>query len=117
MSAVETGRRRVERPVVLLLTSSAGASLHTGVTVEIGRGGCSLLLDTAIDPARWSGSNGVLLVQLTSREVVALTGAPALEDARRRTIWLTLLPTTRGEGGWTEWVRELDDAAASLSRR
>ncbi|MHB1139568.1 MAG: hypothetical protein ACYC2O_11470, partial [Microthrixaceae bacterium] len=111
------GSHRVERPVVLLMTSTEGATVHTGVTVEVGRGGCSLQLDEVIDPTRWSGASGVLLVQLAHREVVALAGAPTLEDARRRTIWLTLVPTTRDEGGWVEWVRELGESGASTPRR
>ena len=108
------GRHPVEHPVVLMLASDAGATVHTGVTVEVGRGGCSVRLDEAIEPRRWAGATGVLLVQLARREVAALTGAPLLEDEPTRTIRLTLVPAVAGDGGWAEWVRQLEDLATVI---
>ena len=101
-------RHRAEHRVVLLLSGDSGPAVHTGVTLEVGLGGCTLQLDEALVVERGVRS-GVLTVLVDDVEIPALTGAPARDDDSERCVRLTLQPTNEGPSGWAEWIHSLEE--------
>jgi len=101
-------RHRAEHRVVLLLSGDSGPAVHTGVTVEVGLGGCTLQLDETLVVERGVRS-GVLTVLVDDREIPALTGAPSRDDESERCVRLTLQPTNEGSSGWSEWIHSLEE--------
>jgi hypothetical protein len=101
-------RHLAEHRVVLLLSGDSGPAVHTGVTVEVGLGGCTLQLDDVLLVERGVRS-GVLTVLVDGVEIPALTGAPSRDDESERCVRLTLQPSNEGSSVWAEWIHSLEE--------
>jgi hypothetical protein len=82
--------------------------LRTGETLEVGRGGCSLLLDEVLEPAAVGVGPSALVLRVGRREVVALTGPPMLDDGAGRVVRLTIVPASDGGAAWASLVDEVE---------
>jgi hypothetical protein len=100
-------RHVVSCRAVLVRAGAEGPEVLTGSTVDLGRGGCSLLLDEPIEPGGYRNRTCVLTVQYRGDEVRALTGPPILDNGAGRAVRLTLLPMQGAVSGWSEMVDEL----------
>jgi hypothetical protein len=87
----------------------------TGETLEIGRGGCRLLLDEVLDTAADLVGPSALVLRVGRREVVAITGPPMLDDGPSRMVRLTVVPASDGGAAWAELVDELEAVDHSVS--
>jgi len=105
---VASERRPVGLRVALARPGRSGPLTLTGQTLEIGRGGCSLLLDEELDPAAAGAGPGALLLRMGDREVVVLTGPPLLDDGPGRVVRLTVAPASDGRSTWNRLVDELE---------
>ncbi len=101
-------RHPLRVPVVLVVRGADGPAIHTGSSVDLGRGGCSILLDEPIRADQAGSGTSVLVVAHGHREVTALTGPPLLDAVTSRSVRVTLVPARGTSSAWSELLDELD---------
>lgn len=108
-------RHRLRLPIVLVVPGVDDPTVHTGTTVDVGRGGCSVVLDEPISPGDVGPGVSVLVLLHARREVMTLTGPPLLDGGPSRSLRLTLVPARGESTDWTDLLDELDRRAGDLT--
>lgn len=108
-------RHRMRLPILLVVPGVDDPTVHTGTTVDLGRGGCSVVLDEPICPGDVGPGVSVLIVLHARRELMALTGPPLLDGGPSRSLRLTLVPARGAATDWSDLLDELDQRAGAVT--